>query len=100
MVNIVIDHCIGTTHGIGDVYNHYDGMPMPWDERPVTCDMGGLVKFFFPHTPLSPWDWNVYPNLIQVSQHVLISNWVSCLTRNVIETCKELFIQMKLLQMI
>jgi alpha-amylase len=54
MANIVINHHIGTTHGIGDLYNRYDGMPMLWDELAVTCDMGGLVKFFFPHTLLSP----------------------------------------------
>jgi alpha-amylase len=90
MANIVIDHCIRTTHGIGDLYNRYDGMPMPWDERLVTYDTVGLVKKIS-HTPLSPWDWNVYPNLIQASQQVLISSWVSSLTRNVIETCKELF---------
>jgi hypothetical protein len=66
-------------------------MPMSWDEHAITCDMGGLVKLFFPHKPLSPWDWNIYPNLIQVSQQVLIFDWVSSLTRNVIETCKEIF---------
>jgi hypothetical protein len=52
MVNI-IHHCIGTTHGIGDLYNHYDGMPMPSDEHAVTYDMNGLVEFFFPHIALS-----------------------------------------------
>jgi alpha-amylase len=30
MADIVINHCIGSTRGIGDLYNHYDGMPMPW----------------------------------------------------------------------
>jgi hypothetical protein len=50
MANIVI-HCIWTTHGIGDLYNCYDGMPMFWDEHAMTCETSGLVKLFFPHIP-------------------------------------------------
>jgi alpha-amylase len=38
MADIVINHRIGSTHGIGDLYNRYDGMPMPWDEHVVICD--------------------------------------------------------------
>lgn len=38
MADIVINHRIASTHGIGDLYNHYDGMPMPWDEHAITCD--------------------------------------------------------------
>jgi alpha-amylase len=38
MADIVINHRIGSTHGIGDLYNHYNGMPMPWDEHAITCD--------------------------------------------------------------
>jgi hypothetical protein len=38
MVDIVINHRIGSTRGIGDLYKYYDGMPMPWDEHVVTCD--------------------------------------------------------------
>ncbi len=37
IADIVINHRIGSTHGIGDLYNHYDGMPMPWGEHVVTC---------------------------------------------------------------
>ncbi|KAG6542753.1 hypothetical protein Mapa_015828 [Marchantia paleacea] len=42
MADIVINHRIGSTKGVGGIYNRYDGMPMPWDEHAVTCDTGGL----------------------------------------------------------
>lgn len=43
MADIVINHRVGSTRGVGDLYNRYDGLPMPWDEHAVTSDSGGLV---------------------------------------------------------
>lgn len=43
IADIVINHRVGSTRGVGDLYNRYDGMPMPWDEYAVTSDSGGLV---------------------------------------------------------
>ena len=45
MADIVINHRVGSTRGVGDLYNRYDGMSMPWDEYAVTSDTGGLVHF-------------------------------------------------------
>ncbi|XP_011628934.1 probable alpha-amylase 2 isoform X1 [Amborella trichopoda] len=42
MADIVINHRIGTTKGHGGMYNRYDGIPLPWDERSVTSCSGGL----------------------------------------------------------
>jgi alpha-amylase len=44
MADIVINHRISSSQGLGGMYNRYDGMPMPWDEHAVTCDSGGLVR--------------------------------------------------------
>lgn len=44
MADIVINHRIRSTKGVGGIYNRYDGIPMPWDEHAVTCDTGGLVS--------------------------------------------------------
>lgn len=44
MADIVINHRVGSTRGVGDLYNRYDGLPMPWDEHAVTSDSGGLVQ--------------------------------------------------------
>jgi glycosidase len=44
MADIVINHRVGSTRGVGDLYNRYDGMTMPWDEYAVTSDSGGLVQ--------------------------------------------------------
>eukprot|EP01018_Ginkgo_biloba_P018376 Gb_04803 [translate_table: standard] len=41
MADIVINHRMGSTQGSGGLYNRYDGMPLPWDERAVTCCTGG-----------------------------------------------------------
>nr|GMD03786.1 probable alpha-amylase 2 [Ipomoea batatas] len=42
MADIVINHRVGTTQGHGGRYNRYDGIPLSWDERAVTCCSGGL----------------------------------------------------------
>ncbi|CAH9087024.1 unnamed protein product [Cuscuta europaea] len=42
MADIVINHRVGTTQGNGGRYNRYDGIPLSWDERAVTCCSGGL----------------------------------------------------------
>ncbi|KAK3038895.1 hypothetical protein RJ639_028617 [Escallonia herrerae] len=42
MADIVLNHRIGTTQGHGGMYNRYDGIPVPWDERAVTSCTGGL----------------------------------------------------------
>lgn len=44
MADIVINHRVGKTQGHGGTYNRYDGIPLPWDERAVTCCTGGLVR--------------------------------------------------------
>lgn len=44
MADIVINHRVGTTTGHGGRYNRYDGIPLSWDERAVTCCTGGLVR--------------------------------------------------------
>lgn len=44
MADIVINHRVGSTRGVGDLYNRYDGLPMSWDEHAVTSDSGGLVR--------------------------------------------------------
>lgn len=44
MADIIINHCIGTTQGHEGKYDHYDGIPLPWDERAVTSCTGGLVR--------------------------------------------------------
>ncbi|KAG0607025.1 hypothetical protein M758_9G186900 [Ceratodon purpureus] len=44
MADIVINHRVGSTRGVGDLYNRYDGWSMPWDEYAVTSDSGGLGK--------------------------------------------------------
>lgn len=44
MADIVINHRVGTTTGHGGMYNRYDGIPLSWDERAVTCCSGGLVR--------------------------------------------------------
>lgn len=46
MADIVINHRTGTTQGRGGTYNRFDGIPLPWDERAVTSDTGGLVTSF------------------------------------------------------
>lgn len=42
MADIVVNHRVGTTRGHGGMYNRYDGIPVPWDERAVTSCTGGL----------------------------------------------------------
>ncbi|RWR90644.1 putative alpha-amylase 2 [Cinnamomum micranthum f. kanehirae] len=42
MVDVVINHRIGTTQGHGGRYNRYDGIPLSWDEHAVTSCSGGL----------------------------------------------------------
>ncbi|CAI9116997.1 OLC1v1018307C4 [Oldenlandia corymbosa var. corymbosa] len=42
MADIVINHRVGTTRGHGGMYNRYDGIPLPWNERAVTSCTGGL----------------------------------------------------------
>lgn len=42
MADIVINHRVGSTQGRGGLYNRYDGLPLPWDERAVTSCTGGL----------------------------------------------------------
>lgn len=44
MADIVINHRTGTTQGHGGFYNRYDGLPLAWDEKAVTCCSGGLVS--------------------------------------------------------
>lgn len=44
MADIVINHRVGSTQGVGGIYNRFDGTSMPWDEHAVTSDTGGLVK--------------------------------------------------------
>lgn len=46
MADIVINHRVGTTQGLGGMYNRYDGIPLPWDERAVTSCTGGKVITF------------------------------------------------------
>lgn len=46
MADIVINHRVGTSKGHGGMYNRYDGVPLPWDERAVTSCSGGLVTKF------------------------------------------------------
>ncbi|XP_076934755.1 putative alpha-amylase 2 [Bidens hawaiensis] len=41
MADIVINHHVGTTQGLGGKYNRYDGVPLAWDERAVTSCTGG-----------------------------------------------------------
>eukprot|EP00249_Psilotum_nudum_P022030 c28345_g1_i3 orf=72-1013(-) len=41
MADIVINHRVGSTRGAGGLYNRYDGLSVPWDERAVTSDTGG-----------------------------------------------------------
>lgn len=41
MADIVINHRVGTTRGHGGMYNRYDGIALPWDERAVTSCTGG-----------------------------------------------------------
>lgn len=43
MADIVINHRVGTTRGRGGIYNRFDGISLPWDERAVTSSTGGLV---------------------------------------------------------
>lgn len=45
MADIVINHRVGTTQGHGGMYNRFDGIPLPWDERAVTSSTGGLVTY-------------------------------------------------------
>lgn len=47
MADIVINHRVGSTRGKGDLYNRYDGLPMPWDEYAVSSDTGGLVLYIY-----------------------------------------------------
>ncbi|KAJ0969825.1 hypothetical protein J5N97_022702 [Dioscorea zingiberensis] len=42
MADIVINHRVGTIRGHGGMYNRYDGIALPWDERAVTSCSGGL----------------------------------------------------------
>ncbi|KAI5392691.1 probable alpha-amylase 2 [Lathyrus oleraceus] len=44
MADIVINHRVGTTRGRGGIYNRFDGISLPWDERAVTSSTGGLGK--------------------------------------------------------
>ncbi|GAA0152790.1 hypothetical protein Leryth_010649 [Lithospermum erythrorhizon] len=41
MADIVINHRCGTTKGFNGMYNRFDGIPLPWDERAVTSCSGG-----------------------------------------------------------
>jgi hypothetical protein len=58
MADIVINHRVGTTQGHGGMYNRFDGIPLPWDERAVTSSTGGLVTYI-----IHPNIFSFYSNL-------------------------------------
>jgi len=63
MADIVINHRVGTTQGHGGMYNRFDGIPLPWNERAVTSSTGGLVTY------------TLHPNILSsILFHILCSS--------------------------
>ncbi|XP_073393185.1 probable alpha-amylase 2 isoform X2 [Physcomitrium patens] len=79
MADIVINHRVGSTRGKGDLYNRYDGLPMPWDEYAVSSDTGGLGK------PSTGEIFKGVPNLDHSSEVVAndLKNWLEWMRKDV-----------------